>query len=409
MKRFQLLIVFIGLSACNLATSLPPSQPRRSAELLTQGELNPGKVVSKSVSSFALRSDDDQSDDALSIPAVSVPVHTGDINALVVVDDGKTVYSAGEDGTLKQSTFVPGSGGENGVVKIRTLFSGERQVLALALSHNQQLLAFARFSAVYIYDIAANKILHQLTKVDGRITALAFDPDDQSVAIGRSDGKAYIWDFSGDASDQNANDEARLEKYFGGTSPIVSVNFHSSGRALFVAEQTGSIDVWRILRTERQMGLRDDDALADLKQNGTKHTTAQIPSGRLEDLWISPTSDEFVATTSDGKIYRFKTRGLKFTGQGDLTKDPLFAVSGAGGRLLAVTGREPRLRIVCLGDDGNIQSLGRSGLFSGSITKLTSSGDHAVLWGAQKTGNLVKFDIGRLKQSSNIIHKNQNC
>ena len=379
--------------------------------MLTEGQQNPGKVQTQPLNELQYQLPYPDEGNVISIPASTLAVHSGEVNSIVVTGDGSTIYSGGEDGAVRQTDITPTKSSKSKPktsAMIRTLFQGERQILALALSADEHLLAFARFSAIYIYDLRTSSVTVQLTKVDGRITSLAFDPRGNALAIGRSDGKAFVWNFGGvDAVD--ANNRQRLEEYVGGTSPVIRVQFHSSGRALFVAERTGSIDVWRILQTEREAGIRDDDAQLDQRLAGNKRTSTAIPSGRLEDLWISSTSDEFVASTSDGKLYRFKTRGLKFMGQGDVAKDPLFTVTGLGGGLLGVTGREPRLQLWCLAKDGSLSSVGRSPLFDGSLTKLVPSGDHTVLWGAQKTGNLVKFDIGWLKQSPDIIRKNQGC
>jgi WD40 repeat protein len=81
--------------------------------------------------------------------------------------------------------------------EIGTLPSGDIQGLALAFSPDGKLLATAGPSqTIQIWDVAAQRLDHQLRGHKGKVTGLTFTPDGRMLASSGKDGDVLLWNLA---------------------------------------------------------------------------------------------------------------------------------------------------------------------------------------------------------------------
>ncbi len=306
--------------------------------------------------------------------------HDGEINALTVTKDGKGVFSGGSDGKV---LFHVIRGGRDSKILTAPILTGPKPVLALSLSPDERLLAVSQFSLISIYDLEKKRLARSLDRVQGRVTALTWDPRGELLALGRSDGEVFIWNVAGKAPAAGENSGEALEYYPGGSSAIVRFIFHPKGRILFAGERGGTIRVWRLLRTEREMGLRDENADVDKEREGDVRLKLGQLSSNLEDMWMSKDGSLLLALGSDGNLQRYQIRGLvtlpgQSFGARDLTGVTGLSVDGSphSNDLMFVTAaRDQKLKFWCLKYFTADRSGGSSGPRSLQIFKTTKQTD----------------------------------
>lgn len=293
--------------------------------------------------------------------------HQGETNALTVSRDGSRAFSGGNDGSIVESRLSKAPGkNKDGISRHQivtgTVFEAKKPVLALSLSPDERYLAIAQFSAVTVVDLTTKLVAYEMTQISGRILSLAWDPRGELLAFGRANGDIFVWNLEpGFLTSVNSLDA--IESYSGGNAPIIRLVFHPSSRALFSAEQDGVVSLWRLIRTERELGLRDDWAEVDKALKGTRSATVAKLNSRLEDLWLSPGGKSLFISAQDGNVYRWKIRGLQRDGSFKVGADSSLSLFGLSLprrlamrqkdadrdqlSLLVTTGRSQRIKLWC--------------------------------------------------------------
>jgi WD40 repeat protein len=114
--------------------------------------------------------------------------HDAQITAVCFAPDGKTVASAGTDGTILLRDAVPGKqavapeGHKGGVYGVA--FSPDGKTLASAGADG----------LVRLWEAATGRELQRLAGHQGKVAAVAFSPDGKVVASGGYDGTLRLWD-----------------------------------------------------------------------------------------------------------------------------------------------------------------------------------------------------------------------
>jgi WD40 repeat protein len=256
-------------------------------------------------------------------------VHDGDINSLIVSRDGRSAFSGGSDGKVIITSISRESGREGDYhIYSEELAIGTKPIVAMALSQDERMLAVAQPSLVAIIDLRSRLFLYKMTRIDGRITALAWDPHGQILAVGRTNGDVFVWNVTdGMSAGEDSNDA--LEVYSAANSPIIGIVFHPSSRVFFVAEAGGTISIWRLLRTEVEMGLRDSWAVIDKLRTTTKRKAFARVKSKINDIWLNAEGSILYVAASDGSIYRWKVRGLSLREPLQIGQDAVFSITGS--------------------------------------------------------------------------------
>lgn len=287
-------------------------------------------------------------------------VQEGEISALTVTSDGLGVITGGIDGRVifsriitsdlksKQAT-VPSK------LERRVILQGDKPVLTLAVSHDNRYLAVGQFSSVLVFDLKKGELVAQLTQLVGRMTALAWDPRDELIAIGQAGGDVSIWQVR-NGSYPGANSLLAVEKYAQSEgSPVVQLLFHPLGRVLFAGHRSGQVSAWRVIRAEFEAGLRDEEALGDLDRKGGKRIKIGSTTGPLQNLWYDPSLNAITALGIDGAIGRWELRGVSPLPAASIGEDnsnaavafPMLKLAN-GGEIIASVGRAQRIVWWCM-------------------------------------------------------------
>ncbi len=384
------------------------------------------------------------------------------INALVLARNATHAFSGAQDGTVVMSRIESGPS-----VKVKTLLEGTKPILALALSKDERFLAVSQFSLISVLDLEKASIVAQLSRVNGRILSLDWDPRGELLAFGLANGQAYVWNVSGEAEAAGQNDLRAVERYDSGSSQVVGVVFHPSGRSFYSAERGGRVYLWRLIRTERELGLRDSSAEVDSARVGRKVIQiAGIPAS-IEEMKLDTERQELLVAATDGVVYRWKIRGSKLLDLlrlGPSVVGSIQPIAMNSVDFLATAGRDQRLQFWCSapqeraaekagpgrgvvvvptapsasqeqsdtsGLDADLLALlepdtqgetkqneelqlppgliARSEVFRNPFTLLRFSQEGSLLWAAEKTGRLLTFDIRSILRSPSSLARAHSC
>jgi|GEM_PF-7078167 len=340
----------------------------------------------------------------------SAVLHRDEVVGLAPSFDGLRLFSAGSDGSVVLSELVNKDGVSVWSRKAKSqprlrktvMLRGERPLTAIALSPREEYLALSWFSSVAVFELSSRRFIAQLTAVEGRISALSWDPRGQLLALGTATGDTYIW-RPFDPSPDRSNNLRSLELYQGATSSIVSLQFTPNGRSFFVAEKDRSASLWRLLRTERELGL--DKVVKpyepqDQIQMGRESIPLEQVKGQVRGAWLSPDGTLFFLVTDEGQLNRYKVRGLRHEAWDEVSRDSVLGISGLISGvfsnkqwqeilMLATSDREQRVKFWCAEGGRPIYSSVR---LQDPVQMLSASAGSGVLWGIQKTGSVVMFD-----------------
>ena len=281
---------------------------------------------------------------------LSLDVHKKEITALDVSADGSKAYTGGEDGSIVRTTLA-GAGGRGtewgGRVVVETIFSAKKPILALSVAPNQGSLAIAQVSSVKVLNLETGAIDSELHTVRGRITTLAWSPDSSALVLGRSNGDVFLWRVSSAA---RRSSSTVLETYEGSRSPIVALLFHPTGKAFFAVERNRRVSLWRLIDTEREMGLRDDlENDIHLPEKKPKRLSLSNPPERIEDFWLDQASEVLFATGGDGSVERWRMRDFAQLPKLSLSTDAIPELSGFSVQLTQSDGVPRKTKVMVAG------------------------------------------------------------
>lgn len=336
-----------------------------------------------------------------------------DLTSLVITRDGKNLFISKQDGSVFLYNYA------NGELKRRLILKGNLPVLGLSLSPNESFLAIAQFSSASVYDLIAGEIVAKQTKIKGRVKTIEWDPNGEMLSFGLVSGGIYVWRVFTSEDLENYDAES--------VTPIVGIAFLPSAEAMFTASRQGEVKLWRLIKADEKLGFYDPNAVMDKDKKGSYVKDVAALNSQIETIWLS--SNNLYAASSDGLVYFWKVRGLKFLGsfradlRGVLSAGPINKTN-----LIITSGREQNLKIWCpneiqasntsfgdtlklINDEGletsalshaeNLTPVYRSGIFNGTLNLIKISAKQPVLWAYEKTGNLLRFDLSKLTYRCN--------
>ena len=351
--------------------------------------------------------------------AVSFSAHVGRINAVIPLgDDG--VISAGDDGRVLLSRLVQGKDGLEFVSE--TLLVGTKPILAIAISDDKSMLALSQTSLVTVFDLQQRKIVYELSRVRGRIVSLGWDPRGELLAVGLAGGDVYLWSlkqsfFGGQGRDSYDS----LEHYLGGESPIIALNFLPSGGAFLSAELEGVLSVWRALRTEEELGLRDKFNKDDQEAVSSNRVAFANLGAFVTDATVSTDGNYYIASSAAGKLGSWKIRGLVSQIDTQVSKESLLSFSEVGFgdpilrniNFIISSSQDQKLQLMCQKRTGNGDNLAieyvllaETPPMRDTLSRVRATLSGTVIWAHEKDDTLVAFRgeslVGQLKKNPRL-------
>ena len=218
--------------------------------------------------------------------------HTSAVLATTFADGGRTLVTAGKDGSLK--TWDAASGAPE-----RTIMLPDGPAFALAAEGNKTLTGHAN-GVIALWDITSGNMLSKFKRNDARVWSVAFVGDGTKFAASSHDWKTALWDVT--AAD------APLHVFEGHKSAAQVVAYAQTPRGPMIA--TGGADktikLWnaetfKLVRTYR--GHRDFVNHIAFSKDGNRMATASI-DGNIR-IW----------STRSRKLYRsYKEHSGPLTG-----------------------------------------------------------------------------------------------
>ena len=336
----------------------------------------------------------------------TIKAHSAGVTAFTVSKAGFEAYSGDADGVIVRSQFLE-LGKKEALFKTDWFALSNRAILSLALSDDQSLLAVGQYSQVWIVDIKKRQIVNKLTRIRGRITEIAFGPDNSLVVLGTASGRVYAWNLL-DGEKAGEDSDLAIEEYPGTNSQITSLLVHPAGRIFFASTKSGKVIVWRLIRTEYQMGLRDTNALADSVRVQKSFRSLIELASEIIFAKLSADGSTLLLGTSLGQIKQWKIRGVVPEKE---TLSPqvisLASLRAENKELLVTASRGQKLKFWCT-DFDELKTI-TSELLPSSIYEIQSGPFGPLLWVAEKTGNLSVFDSRQLFSDSKLRNLLNDC
>jgi WD40 repeat protein len=159
-----------------------------------------------------------------------------------------------------------------------------------------------------------------LTGLGGRIGALSFSPDGNSVLFSRMDNRIYRWRFLVSGALSRAWSEEKFEQYIGHGAVVSALAFHSFGRVFFSGDWNGDLFVWQTYDADEFGGDYDKNIFY------SKFYTSLAPrlvrprsvNDSIERLAVSSDGQWLAVGLASGKVEVWMIRGLKLISYGIL-------------------------------------------------------------------------------------------
>jgi WD40 repeat protein len=232
--------------------------------------------------------------------------HAGEIDALAVSPDGRTVAAAGTDGKVRLWDVR--------TRRVTRVLRETGTVTALAFSRDGRTIASGDSgSVIHLFDVRTGRSLNSLTAGNGRVNSIAFSPNGRLVASGGDDGNVSLWDLVGGFP---------LPGLEGASSPVLGVAFSPDGRLLASASDDKTAIIW------------------DVRSRAILHTLSGHTDG-VESVAFTPDGRTVATAADDGTVRLWDVRTGHATAVLNGHVGPVYGVAWSpDGRTVAGAGND---------------------------------------------------------------------
>jgi len=162
--------------------------------------------------------------------------HQGAVSDLVFTPDGRTVFSASFDHTVRVWDV-------RSKRQVAVLAGHDTWLTAMALSLDGRTFATGGDDHnVVLWDVARSAPVSTLTGHSGQIRRIAFSPDGRLLATASDDGAVMLWDLA---------HRTRLDTLPGPGGAVHGVTFSPDGRVLATTNADGTVMLWDLANRTR--------------------------------------------------------------------------------------------------------------------------------------------------------------
>jgi WD40 repeat protein len=167
--------------------------------------------------------------------------HKKQVWAVVYARDGGTLWSGGDDATIRRWDAATG--------KLQNVVEGQKVLVSsLALSPDGKVLASADFDGkVTLWNSETGKRIADFNEHKVLVRALAFSPDGKILAIGSRDTTITLWEV--------ATGQSRTLR--GHSREVRALAFTSEGRALVSSGEDRTVRLWDVAEGKERWQVKD--------------------------------------------------------------------------------------------------------------------------------------------------------
>lgn len=231
--------------------------------------------------------------------------HTGAVNTVVISQDGQTLASGSDDGTIKIWDFFK-------LQELRTLQGHKNWVYSVAISPDSQtLVSGSKDNTVKVWAKTGQE-LHTLTGHTSFVNSVAISPDGQKIASGSYDRTIKIW---------NLNTGQELQTLRGHTSEVLSVAISPNGQKLASGSTDDTITIWNLNTGKEILTLKGHTGdVNSIAYSPTGQELASVSDDRTIKIWNPNTGREirtFKGHSADVNFVTFSPDGQKIATASD--------------------------------------------------------------------------------------------
>jgi WD40 repeat protein len=187
---------------------------------------------------------------------------------------------------------------------------------------NQRIAAGAQTGDVFVWNAGSGDTPLQQFKLDAPVTALAYSPDNQKLAVATSASMVHV--FGPSLPNVQPRLELTLHQTFATESVINDLVFSSNNHSLWTASINGKVDQWNYVGLEQVRQMNHGGPVYGVAVSGKGNTVVSCSADQTVRVWDNSTGGQkFQLNGHVGPVHAIA-----------MSRDETFAVSsGADGTL----------------------------------------------------------------------------